>query len=298
MRKIISIFLIAITIMMCFSGCSKANIKKVEETVAEIAVKSGKLEKPSENKDYKYNIYTTYIELVSYIGEAKDVVIPETIEEKPVYVIGPQCFLNNKNITSIKIYDECMLIKKSAFEGCSELKTLKLPEKIKTIPSKMCFGCTNLESITFPESVIEIQSQAFAQCNQITKVVIPRRTQEVQDSAFKECASLEEVVFIDGTVVENNEVVEVYEKKIGNGAFAKCESLKKVILPDTVIAVNDSCFKKSPPKGQTPTIIDIYGYISTPTAQMCVNNYELYKFIEIKEGDEIDKLIKVRVVQK
>lgn len=61
----------------------------------------------ADESDWKYTISNGEVTVTKYIGTATDVVIPETIEGKPVTVVSERCFgqdPDNGNYTIITLY--------------------------------------------------------------------------------------------------------------------------------------------------------------------------------------------------
>lgn len=76
------------------------------------------------NKDWNFNEYFEEVRLTKYAGTDKDVVIPETINGKPVTVISRDTFRKNSKIVSVTIPATLRTIQKAAFHDCSKLETV------------------------------------------------------------------------------------------------------------------------------------------------------------------------------
>ncbi len=72
----------------------------------------------------------------------------------------------------------------SAFEGCSNLQAVTLPNSITTIYTDAFYGCTKLGSVNLPEGLTQIYLRAFYNCN-LTSVTIPSTVTSIGNSAFK-----------------------------------------------------------------------------------------------------------------
>ncbi|MDE5798341.1 MAG: leucine-rich repeat domain-containing protein, partial [Treponemataceae bacterium] len=57
-----------------------------------------------------------------------------------------------------------------AFEGCTSLTSVIIPDGVTSIGSSTFEGCTNLTSVTIPGSVTEIGWQAFYRCTSLESV--------------------------------------------------------------------------------------------------------------------------------
>ena len=57
----------------------------------------------------------------------------------------------------------------AAFEGCSSLSNITLPEGITRIGDKAFYACTSLSSITFPSTLSSIGSEAFMECHTLSE---------------------------------------------------------------------------------------------------------------------------------
>ena len=58
----------------------------------------------------------------------------------------------------------------SAFEGCTGLTSITIPNSVTSIGWGAFYGCTGLTSITIPNSVTSIYSSAFYGCAGLTDV--------------------------------------------------------------------------------------------------------------------------------
>ena len=81
-----------------------------------------------------------------YIGSGGDVVIPAEIDGKPVSAIG--------NVVGTT----------GAFEDCTNITSVVIPDGVVEIQDNAFYGCTNLEVVTVPSSVILLRNCAFSDC--------------------------------------------------------------------------------------------------------------------------------------
>ena len=60
-----------------------------------------------------------------------------------------------------------------AFDGCTDLKSIIIPDSVTEIGDYAVEGCTGLTSITFLDSVNEIGDDAFKDCTNLKAINVP-----------------------------------------------------------------------------------------------------------------------------
>ena len=58
----------------------------------------------------------------------------------------------------------------SAFNGCSSLTSITIPENVTSIGSSVFVECSSLASITIPDSITSIGNSAFNGCSSLTNI--------------------------------------------------------------------------------------------------------------------------------
>ena len=80
-----------------------------------------------------------------------------------------------------------------AFEDCSSLTSISIPNSVTSIGEYAFNNCSSLTSITIPNSVTSIGDRAFTWCESLTSITIPDSVISIGESAFGECSSLKEI---------------------------------------------------------------------------------------------------------
>lgn len=101
-------------------------------------------------------------ELLRYVGEGGDIVIPESVT-----IIGY-----------------------GAFSYCRNLNSIVLPKNLTVVGDWSFYECSNLTSITLPTSLVDIGESAFLRCKSLTNVTIPNSLTNIGGNAFSLCESL------------------------------------------------------------------------------------------------------------
>ena len=151
---------LALMAVLSFTGCSK----------------KGEIAKAAPESDFEFKLSEdgTFIELTKYKGNAKDLVIPKTIQGLPVEVING--FEGNKKIKSVVIPSSVKVILGNAFFDCASLEKVTLPEELFCI-AEHAFTYTGLTSVTLPKG-LEYLADAFLGCDNLAEINIP------DDAAF------------------------------------------------------------------------------------------------------------------
>ena len=88
-------------------------------------------------------------------------------------------------------------IGRSAFQFCTSLTSIILPNSITSIGDYAFWNCNSIISITIPNSVTSIGYSAFDGCSSITSITIPNSIKCIEKFAFYHCNKLKNVVIGD-----------------------------------------------------------------------------------------------------
>jgi len=183
-------------------------------------------------EDFEYSVLsdgTVYIS--NYNSSAEKVDIPKKIDGKSVTCIGAYAFEYCSNITSVTIPDSVTSISQFAFLNCKNLTEVTIPYSVTSIDDWAFSGCSSLASITILNSVTYIGDAAFYSCASLTSITIPNSVTEIGDSAFGGCESLTSVTIPDSVT------------SIGGNAFSDCTSLTGITIPESVTSIGGRAFE-------------------------------------------------------
>ena len=161
-----------------------------------------------------------------------ELVIPNTIDGHPVTSIGEEAFQNCTSLTSITIPDSVTSIGSEAFIFCSSLPSITIPDSVTSIEDYAFAHCSSLTSITIPDGVTSIATAAFQDCTSLTSITIPDSVTSIGIKAFYECSSLTSITIPDGVT------------SIGDSAFEGCTNLTSITIPDSVTSIGNNAFQR------------------------------------------------------
>ena len=187
-----------------------------------------------------------------------DIVIPASVEYEGVTYsvtsIGNNAFEGCSSLTSVVIPNSVTSISGSAFRWCSSLTSVDIPNSVTSIGGSAFEGCSSLTSVVIPNSVTSIGASAFSYCYFLTSVVIPNSVTKIGNYTFRNCSSLTSVVIPNSVTSIGNStfvncssltsvVISNSVKKIGSSTFYGCTALTSVSLPSSIVAIGGSAFK-------------------------------------------------------
>ena len=112
-----------------------------------------------------------------------------------------------------------------AFESCSSLRQIRIPNSVIKIGDGAFSGCTKLEHVEIPFGVTEISSDTFKACCELTSIVIPNSVEIIDSNAFEGCKKLQNIEIPDSVV------------KIGLWAFSGCSGITHIEIPESATEI-------------------------------------------------------------
>jgi hypothetical protein len=162
------------------------------------------------------------------INQIAELDFNEVYSHYTITAIGAHAFQGCTSLVTLMIPDSVCAIGDHAFDRCTSLVTLTIPGSAATTATTIgtCAfdSCVSLTTVTISDGVGEttIGACAFYNCTALTSVTIPGSVTAIGGNAFAGCSSLVTLTIPDSVAT------------IGESAFAHCTSLTTIVIPESV----------------------------------------------------------------
>lgn len=169
------------------------------------------------NNVFQYNTSIMYFDELQYFTSLES--------------IGIQAFEKCSKLQSIVIPNSVKEIKVGAFLDCISLTKINLPNSLETIRSFAFSGCSNMISFTLPESLTTLENAVFNGCSNLSSInTIPKGVNIISKELFENCNSLSSITLHEGI------------RRIEQDAFCNCENLSSLTIPNSVAIIEKGAF--------------------------------------------------------
>ena len=162
-------------------------------------------------------------------------VIKRSSAVKPTGTLNIPSSVDGVKVTSIGV---------SAFEGCTGLKSITIPDSIDSVGNYAFSSCTGLTSVIIPSGINNIGISPFSNCSGLKTFTSNSPAYRVEDSRYLIQNSNNQLIAFapsgaTSAIIPNSVVI------IGQNAFYMCSGLISVTMPDGVTSIGDHAFYDS-----------------------------------------------------
>ena len=183
-----------------------------------------------QESDYIYTVSNGEATITKYIGPGGAITIPSLLGGYPTVVIGDNAFNACTFLTSVTIPDNITSIGQKAFKYCTALTSITIPNNVTTIGDNAFYSCSSLTSAVIGNNVTSIGYSAFYYCSALTSVTIGNSVITIGDNALEHCFALPSVTIPDSVTT------------IGDYAFWSCSALTSLAMGTNVTTIGDYAF--------------------------------------------------------
>ena len=234
--RVFSIFLVSLLIL---SALVLPNTPEVE--ALQLPVYKSDVPELAKETDFKYRVQNNRIYITDYIGTATKIIVPEKINNLPVFAVVANTF-EEANLVYIKLPASLGVIGSNTFNECDTLIRIDVDEKNENFCSVdgvvynknktllKAFPAGRGGSFTIPNGVTKVENFAFYRCYQLENINMHNSVTEIGERAFSFCWNLKSVRFSDNL------------KTIGALAFSHCNNLTELHLPKSITSIGTDAF--------------------------------------------------------
>lgn len=177
--------------------------------------------------------------LVSYTGNAKNVVIPAEVNGEEIIFIDSLAFNCNYNVETVTIPEGIEIIHTEAFKNCYNLKKVNIPESLVDICAYAFSGCYELEPVKLKNERTTIDEDAYTDADRNAGFMLMGLDDYTINSGIISGYSGTETELVIPDIINGEKV-----KAIGASAFQGNTTITSVAIPDTVTTIGEQAFYK------------------------------------------------------
>lgn len=170
---------------------------------------------------------------------------------------------DNELVKTVRIEGAVTNIGDHAFDECSNMTDIKMPNTITKIGSIAFSSCYALTDMSLPNTVTTLGSWAYSHCRSLTKVYIPKSLTDIGNWALIGCENVTSMEVEQGNPVfdsrdncnaiimtatntlvagSQNTVIPNTVTSIGGSAFYDCANLTNITIPTSVTTIEQAAF--------------------------------------------------------
>lgn len=107
-------------------------------------------------QEFTYTIKNNKICITKWNGTAADLIIPDSIEEKPVTEIASGAFENAAALETVTLPAQSIRLRNNAFKNCTALRQVTIQKNMDDMDEDPFSGCTSLKTIVLSREISEM----------------------------------------------------------------------------------------------------------------------------------------------
>lgn len=157
--------------------------------------------------------------------------------------IGESAFENCTGLTAINIPERVVSIGKYTFKNCASCNSLLFAETsgLANIGIGAFQGCASLVDVSLPEGLETLGNQAFLDCTSLATIYIPSTVRTIGTHSLSACSNLTNVAFATNGAHFS---ISTRNLTIGTYAFSYCASLETMNIPARVNIIGGNAFEE------------------------------------------------------
>jgi hypothetical protein len=272
---LIGIIIVGVGLIQLFDDRNKINTTIVLSGLFVVGVSIFGLSIDTPSQQFIIRDFENGVEIVRYRSNELDLVIPDTINNKPVLKIGKGAFLNT-SIESIELPSSLRFIDDYAFSYARNLKdidlrgniqlgkgvflyavsleTVYLPTDMTVLPEEMLMGTFSLKELRLPDTLLSIENGALSYSG-LNNIYLPPNLKNIGDNALRgtqitEITLPNHLENIGDYVLAENQALQNIQfstnmSTIPKGTFQDTKDLTYIMIPKHIIEIHEAAFKNS-----------------------------------------------------
>ena len=164
-----------------------------------------------------------------------------TIISDDIVYIGEKAFDYCTGLTSISLPNTIKEIRDGAFSDCWSLTSIQIPNNVTKLGNSAFAGCFALQEIRIPKKVTSIGSRLFQYCRRLTFIIV-----DSENPVFDSRDNCNAIIRTSSNVLiegGNATIIPETVVKIGVDAFANRDGLEQITFPNSIKQIEEGAFE-------------------------------------------------------
>lgn len=137
---------------------------------------------------------------------------------------------------------EILTIDDNAFENCTSIKSVKMPDNLWALGKAVFKGNTSLSTVVFGKNTIQADRECFRNCTALDTITFNSVLDSLGGGAFQGCTALKTISGLPNSLYDWTPEDANEGRGFGGGVFADCTSLVSADLPSSLTRIPEDCF--------------------------------------------------------